>query len=186
MAEGGLRAGRGNSGEGFRPRGEGLRCAKSWTTFSKARGTPRAGAGALDRANLAGHRATVADRHGQPPAMPKLANSEAQLGRPSIGTGVSPWSGARDGLAWLPVDLTIGTAGAGLRRGRAAWAERERGQGCAKWDREASAGAGDAQKGAGVRGWATWPGISACVRECARAGPRRAWGRRSRQGGPTV
>jgi hypothetical protein len=57
MAEGGLRAGRGNSGEGFRPRGEGLRCAKSWTTFSKARGTPRAGAGALDRANLAGHRA---------------------------------------------------------------------------------------------------------------------------------
>jgi hypothetical protein len=29
------------------------------------------------------------------------------------------------------------------------------------------------KKRAGVRGQATWPGISACVRECARAGPRR-------------
>jgi hypothetical protein len=35
---------------------------------------------------------------------------------------------------------------------------------CAKWDREASAGG--AQKGAGVRGRATWPGISAGMRAC--------------------
>jgi hypothetical protein len=34
--------------------------------------------------------------------------------------------------------------------------------------RGASAGAGGAQKGAGVRGQATWPGISACVH----TGPR--------------
>jgi hypothetical protein len=81
MAEGGLQAGRGNSGEGFQPRGGGLRHAKAWTNFSGARGTPGAGAGALDRANLAGHRAGAADRHGQHPAKPKLANSEAQLGR---------------------------------------------------------------------------------------------------------
>jgi hypothetical protein len=37
-----------------------------------------------------------------------------------------------------------------------------------KWDRGASASVGGAQKGAGVRGQATWPGISVCVR----AGPR--------------
>jgi hypothetical protein len=47
-----------------------------------------------------------------------------------------------------------------------AWADRKRGQGYAKWDGGASAGAGGAQKGDGVRGWATWPGISACVRVC--------------------
>jgi hypothetical protein len=39
MADRGLRAGRGNSGEGFRPRGGGLRRAKAWTNFSRARGT---------------------------------------------------------------------------------------------------------------------------------------------------
>jgi hypothetical protein len=68
MAEGGLRAGRGNSGEGFRLRGGGLRRAKAWTNFSRARVTPRAGAGALDWANLVGHCAGAADHHGQPPA----------------------------------------------------------------------------------------------------------------------
>jgi hypothetical protein len=57
-----------------------------------------------------------------------------------------------------------GTAGAGLRRGRTARAEREREQASAKWDGGASASASGAQKGAGVRGRATWPGISACVR----------------------
>jgi hypothetical protein len=179
MAEGGLRAGRGNSGEGFWPRGGGLRHAKAWTNFSRVRGTPGAGAGALDRANLAGHRAGAADRHGQPPAKPKLVNSEAQLGKPSMGTGVSPRGGARGGLARLLAGWTTGTTGAVHRRGRAAWAERERGRGCAKWDGGASAGAGGAQKGAGVRGQATWSGISACARECTRAGPRRARGRRS-------
>jgi hypothetical protein len=45
-----------------------------------------------------------------------------------------------------------GTAGASLRRGRAAWAEHEREPGCAKWDGGASAGAGGAQKELGA--WA--------------------------------
>jgi hypothetical protein len=63
-------------------------------------------------------------------------------------------------------------ADAGLRRGRAARAERERERACAKWDRGASAGAGGAQKVPGVRGQATWAGISACVRVCVRADPR--------------
>jgi hypothetical protein len=42
-----------------------------------------------------------------------------------------------------------------------------------KWGRGASAGAGGAQKGAGVRGQATWPRMSTCV--CA--GPRRFVGK---------
>jgi hypothetical protein len=37
-----------------------------------------------------------------------------------------------------------GTAGAGLQRGRATSAKRETERGYAKWDREVSAGAGDA------------------------------------------
>jgi hypothetical protein len=41
-------------------------------------------------------------------------------------------------------------------------------------------GAGDAQKGAGVRGHATWPGISACVR----ADPRRFAGKAELTGRP--
>jgi hypothetical protein len=57
-----------------------------------------AGAGALDRDNLAGHRAGAADRHSQPPAKLKLANSEAQLGKPSLGTGASPRGNL--GVAW--------------------------------------------------------------------------------------
>jgi hypothetical protein len=68
-----------------------------------------AGVGALDRANLVGHRVGAADRHGQPPAMPKLANSEAQLGKTSMGTGVSP----RGGLARLPACWTTSMAGVG-------------------------------------------------------------------------
>jgi hypothetical protein len=41
-----------------RGRGEGgLRRARAWTSFSKARGTSRTDAGALDRTNSAGHRA---------------------------------------------------------------------------------------------------------------------------------
>jgi hypothetical protein len=39
---------------------------------------------------------------------------------------------------------------------------------------------GGAQKRAGVRGWATWPGISACVRV---AGPQRVMGKAELTGG---
>jgi hypothetical protein len=39
MDEGGLRAGRVNSDEEFQPWGGGLRRAKAWTNFSRARGT---------------------------------------------------------------------------------------------------------------------------------------------------
>jgi hypothetical protein len=44
------------------------------------------------------------------------------------GTGVSPWGGARGGLARSLAAWTVGNAGAGLRRRLAAWAERERGE----------------------------------------------------------
>jgi hypothetical protein len=67
-----------------------------------------------------------------------------------------------------------GTMSAGLQRGRAAWAERERERACAKWNGGASVGAGSAKKEAGMHGRATWLGISACVRECVRVGTR--WG----------
>jgi hypothetical protein len=70
-------------------------------------------------------------------------------------------------------------------RGRAARAERERERVCAKWDGEASAGAGGAQKGAGVRGRATWPGISACVCACCWSTAGRREGGADR-GGPTT
>jgi hypothetical protein len=94
----------------------------------------------------------AANRHDQPPAKLKLANNKAQLGKPSMGTGASPRGGARGGLAWLPAGWMTGTAGVGLRRGRVAWAKRENGRGCAKWDEGASAGAGGAKKGAGCVG----------------------------------
>jgi hypothetical protein len=40
----------------------------------------------------------------------------------------------------------IDTAGAGIQQGRAARAQRARERACVKWDGEASAGAGGAQK----------------------------------------
>jgi hypothetical protein len=120
-----------------------------------AKGTLGAGAGALDRANLAGHRASAADRHGQPPAKPKLANSEAQLGKPSMGTGVSPRGGARGGLTWLPAGWTTSMAGTGHRRGRAVWAEhaRERARLC-EIGRGSKCGRGRYSKSS----WGAWAG----------------------------
>jgi hypothetical protein len=59
------RVGRRNSGEGFRPRGEGLRHAKSWDSFSRARGNSRTDAGPLGRTKSDGHRKGAADRHGR-------------------------------------------------------------------------------------------------------------------------
>jgi hypothetical protein len=103
MAKGELWAGRGSSGEEFWPRGGGLRRARAWTNFSRARGTPGTDAEALDRTNLASHHASVANRHGQPPAKPKLADDKAQMGKLSMGTGVSPRGKARGRLAWLPM-----------------------------------------------------------------------------------
>jgi hypothetical protein len=77
-----------NSGEGFRPRGEGLRHAKTWDSFSRATGNSRTDAGALGRIKLASHREGAADRHGRhrrrrdgpprlTPAKPKLAGDKA-------------------------------------------------------------------------------------------------------------
>jgi hypothetical protein len=96
------RVGRRNSGEGFRPRGGGLRRAKAWDSFSRGRGTLGTITGALGRANLAGHRAGAADRHDQTPTKPKLADHIAKLGKLSTGTGVSPRGRARGGLARSP------------------------------------------------------------------------------------
>jgi hypothetical protein len=59
-------------------RGEGgLRRGRDWASFSRASGTPGTDAGALDRTNFAGHRASAADRHGRTPAKPKLADDKA-------------------------------------------------------------------------------------------------------------
>ena len=84
------RADRRNSGEGFRPRGGCLRRAKAWDSFSRGRGTLGTNVRALGRANLIGHYAGAADRHGRTPAKPKLADNKAKLGKRSKGTGASP------------------------------------------------------------------------------------------------
>jgi hypothetical protein len=60
-----LRASQRNSGEGFRPRGEGLRRAKAWDSFSRARGNSRTDAWALGRTKSAGQREGATDRHGR-------------------------------------------------------------------------------------------------------------------------
>jgi hypothetical protein len=96
------RADRRNSGEGFRPQGGGLRRAKAWKGFNRGRGDTGTYTGALDRAKLAGHRAGMADRYGRAPAMPKLADHRAKLGKLSTGKGASPRGGARGGLARSP------------------------------------------------------------------------------------
>jgi hypothetical protein len=64
MAKGELWAGRGCFGEEFRPWGGGLRRARAWTNFSRARVTPGTDAGALDR-------------HDRTQAKPKLADDKA-------------------------------------------------------------------------------------------------------------
>jgi hypothetical protein len=79
-----------------------LRRAKAWDSFSRGRGTLGINAGALGWANLAGHRAGAADRHGRTPAKSKLADHIAKLRKLSTGTGASPRGGARGGLAQSP------------------------------------------------------------------------------------
>jgi hypothetical protein len=94
--------------------------------------------------------------------------------------------GAKLGVAWRDfwrVGDRHGGRGSPARsssEGRA----RERERADAKWDGKASAGAGGAQKGARVRGRATWPGISACVLECTCAGPQRVAGKAELTGVP--
>jgi hypothetical protein len=73
-----LRAGRGNSGEPFRPRGGDLRCAKALANFSRGRGDIGTYSGELDRTKSAGHRASTADRRGRAPAKAKLDEHRAQ------------------------------------------------------------------------------------------------------------
>jgi hypothetical protein len=79
-----------------------LRRAKAWESFCRGRGDTRINTGEIDQAKLASHRASTADRHGRAPAMPKLAEHRAKLGKLSTGKGVSPRDGARGGLAWSP------------------------------------------------------------------------------------
>jgi hypothetical protein len=93
------RAERRNSGEVFRPRGGDLRRAKAWESFSRGKGDIGTYTGELDRAKLAGDRASTADRRGRAPAMPKLAEHRAELGKLSTIKGVSPRGEARGGLA---------------------------------------------------------------------------------------
>jgi hypothetical protein len=91
-----------NSGEAFQPQGRGLRRAKAWESFRRGRGDTGTYTGELDRAKLAGHRASTADCRSRAPAMPKLAKHRAELGKLSTGKGVSPWGGARGGLGRSP------------------------------------------------------------------------------------
>jgi hypothetical protein len=88
------RANRRNSGDSFQPQGGGLRRAKAWESFSRGRGDTRTYTRELDRAKLAGHRASTADRYGRAPVMPKLAEHRAELGKLSMGKG------AELGVAW--------------------------------------------------------------------------------------
>jgi hypothetical protein len=96
-----------------------------------------------------------------------------------MGTGVSPWGEAQGRLARCLADWVTGMAGVGLRRGRAAKAERERERDCAKWDGGVSAGAGGAQKGAGGVGGRCGRGsrrTCASARMLVHSG---SWGRRN-------
>jgi hypothetical protein len=122
------RADRRSSGEAFRPWGGGLRCAKAWASFSRGRGDIGTYSGELDRAKSPGHRVSTVDNRGRAPAMPKLAKHRAESGKLGTGKGVSPWGGARGGLAQSPASWMVRNAGAGLQRCLAVWAERERGQ----------------------------------------------------------
>jgi hypothetical protein len=108
------RAGRSNSGEPFRPRGEDLRRAKAWANFSRGRGDTGTYSGELNRAKSVGHRASTADRCGRAPAQVKLAEHRAQQGKLGTGTGVSPSGGARGGLERSPTSWMAGNTGAGL------------------------------------------------------------------------
>jgi hypothetical protein len=72
------RAGRGNSGEEYRPRGGGLRHAKALASFSRGRGTLGTNAGEPDRAKSTGHRASTAVRRGRAPMKPKLVEHRVQ------------------------------------------------------------------------------------------------------------
>jgi hypothetical protein len=109
-----------------------MRRAKAWEGFSRGRGDTGTYTRALDRAKLAGHRTGATNRHDRAPAMPKLAEHRAKSRKLGMGKGVSPWGGARGGLARSPASWMAREAGAGLRRCLAAWVERERGRRCAK------------------------------------------------------
>jgi hypothetical protein len=71
-------AGRGNSGERFRPRGGDLRGAKALAGFSRDRGDTGNYSGELDQANSVGPRARAGDRRGRAPAKAKLDEHRAQ------------------------------------------------------------------------------------------------------------
>jgi hypothetical protein len=70
MAEGKLRAGRGNSGEESRPGRGDLGRAKACTSYGWVRGTSQTNAGAQGWANSTSHRASAADCRGRTSAMP--------------------------------------------------------------------------------------------------------------------
>jgi hypothetical protein len=67
-----------NSGEPFRPRGGELGRAKALANFSRGRGDIGTYSGELNRAELASHRVSTADRRGRAPAKVKLAEHRAQ------------------------------------------------------------------------------------------------------------
>jgi hypothetical protein len=92
------RAGRRNSGEPFRPRGRDSRRAKALANFSRGRCTLGTNTGELDRAKLAGHHASTADRRGQTSARVKLDEQVHNKG--NWAQGRVSHLGAELGEAW--------------------------------------------------------------------------------------
>jgi hypothetical protein len=74
----GSRADQRNSGEQFWPWGGDLRRAKALANFSRGRGDTGNYSGELDRAELAKHRASTADRRCRAPTKVKLDEHRAQ------------------------------------------------------------------------------------------------------------
>jgi hypothetical protein len=106
-----------------------LRRAKARESFSRGRGDTGTYTGELDRAKLAGHRASTADRHDRAPGDAKIGRAQSKTRE------------IKHGQRCLTSGRISGRLGAvsgeldGRERGRgspAAWAERERGQCCAK------------------------------------------------------
>jgi hypothetical protein len=72
-----LRAGRGDSGEEFRPPGEAIGHDRARASSNRGGGALWAKVGALDEVWLAGHRAGMASKHGHTPARPNWLKAGA-------------------------------------------------------------------------------------------------------------
>jgi hypothetical protein len=102
-----LRAGRGNSGEEFRPPGEAIVRDRAQASSSRGGGALWAKVGALDGVGLAGHRAGAASKRDRTPARPNW-----------LKTGANRVKQARGRVSHLGAEL-IGEAHGGRGEGGA-------------------------------------------------------------------